>query len=177
LAQGEQEDPRSELVRRLEEYQRFKQIAEELKVKEGQRQDLFQRVVDQEKLDQLKEDSQEVFIEASLFDLINALSAALKSVPEKEDYEVDGEEYTIEQKIHSILHLLMEKPRLSLMELFSQSKHKVEVICTFVAVLELIRLKEVIAIQSRQFEDIEIARNIEHEQPGPQDQESNQAQN
>ena len=165
LAAADAEDPRSELVRRLEEYQRFKEIAEDLKQKESFRQDLFQRLVDEEKLNEIKEDSQEVLIEASLFDLINALSSALKDIPEKQDYEIDQEEHTIEKKIHSILHLLIETPKISLMALFTKAKSKVEVVCTFVAVLELIRLKEIIAFQHHQFDDIEISRNTEHELP------------
>ena len=79
---AEEEDPRSELARRLLEYQQFKEVAEALKLKESQRQDLFERKIDEEKIGEIKEESKEVFFEASLFDLINALSHALKSKPE-----------------------------------------------------------------------------------------------
>ncbi len=163
LAQEPQEDPRSELVRRLEEYQQFKAIADELKSKEIQRQDLFSRVINEEQLNAIKEDAQEVFIEATLFDLINALNAAINSIPEKKAYEIKKEEYTVEGKIHYLLHTLLEKPNLSLMEIFRTCDGKVEMICTFIAVLELIRLKEIIMVQRRAFEDIEIIRNSDHE--------------
>lgn len=166
LAAQEQPDPRDELVARLQEYQKFKQIAEELKNKEAWRQGLFTRVVDQEQLEQLKEDSQEVFIEASLFDLVNALSAAIAKIPEKKTYEINREEFTVEGKIHTIVHLLLERQRLSLLELFSKAVNKQEMVVTFVAILELIRLKEVVALQRRQFDDIEIVRNSAHEAPG-----------
>lgn len=165
LAQGEQEDPRSELVRRLEEYQQFKAVAETLKNKELHRQDLFPRTVDEEKLNELKEDAQEVFIEATLFDLINALSHAISHVPQKKDYEIVKEEYTVEMKIHDLLHLLLDNSRMSLMDLFKKTSSKVEAICTFVAVLELIRQKEIVVVQRRQFDDIEILRNTPHEAP------------
>lgn len=170
LAAEEQADPRDELVQRLQEYQKFKQIAEELKFKEMFRSNLFQRVIDQEQLEQLKEDSQEVVFEASLFDLINALNAALKKIPEKKTYEIKQEEYTIEGKIHSIVHLLLDQPRVSLIELFTKATCKREMIVTFIAILELIRLKEVIILQRRQFEDIEIVRNAAHEHPDPSPQ-------
>jgi chromatin segregation and condensation protein Rec8/ScpA/Scc1 (kleisin family) len=63
------------------------------------------------------------------------------------------------------LHLLIETPRLSLIELFRRSTSKIEIVCTFVAVLELTRLKEIVVVQHRQFEDIEIVRNTANETP------------
>ena len=165
LAGPEATDPRQELVDRLKEYEQFKLIAEGLKSKELYRQDLFVRQVDQEKLNEIKEDAQEVFIEATLFDLINALSHALKAVPEKKDYQITQEEHTIEGKIHSLLHLLIESPKISLKDLFKQAASKNEIICTFVAVLELTRQKEVVMIQNHQFDDIEILRNTANEMP------------
>jgi len=163
LAGPEVLDPRQELVDRLKEYEQFKLIAEGLKSKERDRQNLFSRLVDEKKLDEIKIDAQEVLFEATLFDLISALSEALKHVPEKKDYQVSKEEYTIEGKIHELLHLLIETPRLSLMDIFRRSTNKEEVVCTFVAVLELTRLKEIIILQHRQFEDIEIMRNTANE--------------
>ena len=165
LAGPEAPDPRQELVDRLKEYEQFKLIAEKLKSQEFYRQNLFGRLVDEEKLNEIKEDAQEVMFEATLFDLINALSEALKHIPEKQDYQVSQEEYTIEGKIHELLHLLVESHRLSLTDLFRRSSSKTEVVCIFVAVLELTRLKEIVVLQHRQFEDIEIVRNTANETP------------
>jgi len=163
LAAEDAVDPRDELVQRLQEYQRFKQAAEDLKTREAGRQDLFRRVVDQEQLDQLREDAQEVTFEASLFDLINALNAAMGHVQDKKTYNIRKEEYTVEGKIHSIVHLLLDRQRLSLMELFSKAASKQEMVVTFIAILELIRLREIVALQRRQFDDIEIVRNSANE--------------
>jgi len=165
LAGPEVVDPRQELVDRLKEYEQFKLIAQGLKIKELFRQNLFGRLVDEEKLNEIKIDAREILFEATLFDLINALSGALKHVSEKKDYQVSREEYTIEGKIHELLHLLIETPCLSLMGLFSRSTNKEEIVCTFVAVLELVRLKEIIMVQHRPFEDIEIMRNTANETP------------
>lgn len=165
LAAEEQSDPRDELMQRLQEYQQFKQIAEDLKTKEGLRQDLFQRLVDQEKLDQMKEDAQEVLFEASLFDLINALNSAIQNFSPKKTYEVQREVFTVEGKIHTIVHLLLDVGKVSLLDLFRKAASKQEMVVTFVAILELIRLKEIMAVQRRAFEDIEIVRNAEHEHP------------
>ena len=165
LSGPEQVDPRQELVDRLKEYEQFKLIAEQLKSKELHRQDLFGRLVDEKKLIEIKEDAQEVLFEATLFDLINALSEALKHVPEKKDYQLSQEEYTVEGKIHELLHLLVETPHLSLMDLFRRATGKTEIIFTFIALLELTRLKEIVLMQHRQFEDIEIVRNTANETP------------
>ena len=66
------------------------------------------------------------------------------------------------------MHLLVETPRVSLMDLFRRSTNKEEVVCTFAAILELTRLKEIIIVQRRHFEDIEIIRNTANETPSSQ---------
>lgn len=177
LAEEEvEEDPRDELVRRLEEYKRFKEIAEELKSKESHRQDLFTRIVDEAAMNELKEDAKEVMIEATLFDLINALSQALKKIPQKTTYQVTKEEFTVEQKIHALLHMLIEEESVNLIELFAKSQDKMEIVVTFMAVLELIRLKEIICLQRRMFDDIVIQRNKLKESPSvTQDDKQEQA--
>jgi segregation and condensation protein A len=177
LAQEEEEeDPRDELVRRLEEYKKFKEIAEQLKTKEGHRQDHFGRMIDEQALNDLKEDAKEVMIEATLFDLINALSQALRKIPEKTSYEVTKEEFTVEHKIHAILHILIEQESINLMGLFAKAQDKMEVIVTFMAVLELIRLREIVCVQKRAFEDIEIVRNKANVTPVQEEQTSAEAQ-
>lgn len=165
LAGPEAVDPRQELVDRLKEYEQFKIIAEGLKSKEQYRQSLFGRLVDEAKLNEIKEDAQEVLFEATLFDLINALSEALRHIPEKSDYQITRQEFTIEGKIHELLHLLVENPRISLMDIFRRSIDKTELVCTFVAVLELTRLKEIIIVQHHQFDEIVIVRNTANESP------------
>ena len=154
----EEEDPRDELVRRLEEYKRFKEIAGELHEHEQRRKDFFSRSVEDE-VQQLKSDAKEVYFEANLFDLINALSDALKKVPEEVLHEIVTENFTVEQKIHDLLHQLLDTTAVNLSEVFRKSRSKTEAIVTFLAVLELIRLKEIKAVQKTQFGDIEIARN------------------
>ena len=161
-ATPEEADPRTDLVRRLEEYQRIKEAAEELRLRAEKRGDLFSRRIDEGAMNDLKEDSKEVYFEANLFDLITALSKALLNKPEKGEYEVVKEEYTVEKKVHMILHLLVERPHFRLDELFSLAHDKMEVIVTFMAVLELCRLKELVVVQKRTFSDIEIVRNTEN---------------
>ena len=155
----EELDPRDELVKRLQEYKIFKEIAEKLKEKESFRQDFFGRNIDEELTKEIKEDAKEVYFEANLFDLINAFTKALRKFKEETVYQVNKEEFTVDQKIHEVLHLLLEKESIMLTELFAKAKSKIEVIVTFMSILELIRLREILVRQKRLFDDIEILRN------------------
>ncbi len=156
----EQEDPRAELVKRLLEYEKFKEIAEDLRQKEQGQQEIFKRpkAVDREQPSK----EREVYFEASIFDLISAFSKALEDIPKQAFYEVIKDEFSIEGKTHQILHLLLEKQSIGLSELFGLAKNKMEIIVTFLAVLELIRLKEIAARQKELFSEIEILRNLDN---------------
>jgi segregation and condensation protein A len=162
-----QEDPRAELVRRLLEYEKFKEIALSLREREAEQREVFKRP--KVEMDKAASEEKEVYFEASIFDLINAFSQALKDIPKEVFYEVIKDEFTVEEKIHNILHLLLLRPSARLSELFQKAKNKLEIIVTFLAILELIRMKEIVARQSALFDEIEISRNknniIPYERP------------
>ncbi len=164
--EDEQEDPRAELIRRLLEYEKFKEIAQDLRQREQEQQEVFKRP----KPLNLPQDK-EVYFEASLFDLISAFSKALEEVPKELFYEVIKDEFSVEDKVHQILHLLLERQSVLISELFSKSKNKLEIIVTFLAILELIRMKEIAACQKGLFGEIEVVRNTEniipHEKRNP----------
>jgi len=155
-----QEDPRAELVRRLLEYEKFKEIAETLRKREEEQREVFKRP--KVEIEAALPDEKEVYFEASIFDLINAFSRALKDVPKEVFYEVIKDEFTIEEKVHDILHLLLLRPSVRISELFNKAKHKIEIVVTFLAILELVRMKEIVARQNELFQDIEILRNKEN---------------
>jgi segregation and condensation protein A len=157
VPEEEQEDPRAELVRRLLEYEKFKQIAETLRQKETEQGEIYKRP--KTEIEKEIGGEKEVYFEASIFDLINAFTRALKDIPREVFYEVIKDEFTIEEKIHELLHLLLVEPSLRLSELFAQAKNKIELIVTFLAILELVKLKEAVARQSALFDDVEIFRN------------------
>ncbi len=149
--QEEEEDPREELVRKLLEYEKFKEAAEFLRDKEIERNRYFKRPT-------IDSPTGEVYIEASIFDLISAFKGVLKDIPKDIFFEVVKDEFTVEDKIHDLLHLLLERDKVSLAELFSTAKNKLEIVVTFLAILELIKLKEIAAIQEELFGSILIAR-------------------
>jgi len=159
-SEAEAEDPREELVRRLLEYEKFKEIAGDLRQKEAQQQEVFKRP--KPEAEKKEAQNQETYFEASIFDLINAFSQALKDIPKEVFYEVVKDKFTMEEATHQILHLLLVNSSVKLSELFSRAKNKMEIIVTFLAVLELIKIKEIIARQSELFQEIDIVRNKEN---------------
>jgi len=156
LLPEEEEDPREELVRRLVEYKKFKEVAGILQDLESQRKKMFTRDIP------FEVEPGEVFFEASLFDLITAFTRVLKDVPKEMFQEIIKDEFTVERSMHDLLHMLVKTPVMSLFDLFKSAKNKPEIIATFLAVLELIRLKEIIVVQKQNFSDIEIIRNEKH---------------
>jgi segregation and condensation protein A len=157
----EEEDPRAELVRRLLEYEKFKEVAETLRQREAGQQEIFKRPKSEANKIEAG-GAGEVYFEASIFDLINAFTKALEEVPKELFYEVIKDEFTIEGKVHEILHLMMMESHKRVAELFAKAKNKMEIIVTFLAILELIRLKEIVIRQKGLFGEIEIMRNEEN---------------
>lgn len=150
----EEEDPREELVKKLLEYQKYKKVAQSLRKKETNRLKYLTRP---DSLSEYKPEN--LYFEASIFDLITAFKTALKDVPKDVFLEVIKDEFTVEQKIHDILHLLLEKNTIGLNTLFTNSKNKIEIVATFLAILELIRMKEIGVFQKDLFGKIIIEKN------------------
>ncbi|MCG8431160.1 MAG: segregation/condensation protein A [Candidatus Omnitrophica bacterium] len=158
-SQDEEEDPRAELVQRLLEYEKFKEAANSLREKEIQQRELFKRPRSERPRELVSDTGGQKYFEANIFDLINAFSQALKDVPKEVFYEVVKDEFTISEKIHSLLHLMLIKPSVKLSELFAKTGSKMELIVTFLAVLELVKMREIIAFQREMFQEIELSRN------------------
>ena len=157
---GEEEDPREELVRRLLEYRKFKEAAGKLQEMYDGHKKLFvhKGAGDQGKI--VAEDGTEYF-EASLFDLIGAFKKVLNEVPKETFHEAIKDKYSVGDKIHTIYHRLAKEPRAYFTSLFKDARNKDEIIVTFLAVLELIKLREIIIVQKDFFGEIEIIRNPE----------------
>ena len=150
---GEEEDPRNDLVRRLLEYQKFKEAAEFLREKEFS---MSEQVVRTDTIRDYR--PKEINFEANMFDLITAFQEALKNVPKDLFFEVMKDEYTVEEKCEFIEELIMENDHIDLSELFARSKTKMELVSTFLAVLELIKRQVVSAVQENLFAKISLVR-------------------
>ncbi|MCX5715824.1 MAG: segregation/condensation protein A, partial [Candidatus Omnitrophica bacterium] len=160
VKEEEELDPRLELVQKLLEYKKFKEAAGELFNMERRQKDVFGRAIPFD----APPDSKPCF-EASLFDLITAFNKILKDIPKDVFYEVIKDEFTVEGKMHDIFHMLVNRSIVHFSELFKGAKNKFEVVTIFLAVLELIRLKEIVAVQEKPFDEIKIERNPENIKP------------
>jgi segregation and condensation protein A len=151
----EEPDPRSELVKRLLEYKAFKEASERLRVFEAERGKIFTRT----NVEPEKDENDLSLVDVSLFELLNAFSKVLKGLQKNELHEIVKDEFTVAEKVHEIFHRLAKRPVVYFSELFTAAKNKLEVITTFLALLELVRLREVLVKQPGHFGEIEISRN------------------
>ena len=151
----EEADPRWELVRQLVEYKKFKDAALHLEALEGRRADVFGR---EGETIELGPDNDLALRDVSIFDLITAFNEALKRVPQEELREIFAERFTVGEKIEAIGERLRRETRFPFSSLFARMASKHEIVCTFLALLELIRLMQVRAVQSGPFGEIELAK-------------------
>ncbi len=150
----EEDDPRWDLIRQLIEYKKFKEAAGELQMRELEQARIFARVGD----GSAPEMAPLHLGEVGIFQLINAFQNVLKRLDAKEDLrEIFGENFTVSDKIERILQSMSGGKSIRFSDLFSQMASRVEIVVTFLALLELIRLKQVRAIQADPFQEIEIA--------------------
>ena len=151
----EGEDPRWELIRQLVEYKKFKDAAAQLQVLEARQEDVFPRTPSKLEF----EAKAPARPEASIFDLVNAVNVVLKRFSQREDLrDIFEDKWTVSEKIEHLLRVLGERPSVRFSELFEGVTSRSEVVVTFLALLELIRLKQLTAIQREPFGEIEICR-------------------
>jgi len=149
--EAEGPDPRQELVNKLLEYQRYKEAASLLTVYNDKAKDIFYRQV----LPPFSPD--EFVLKASVFDLMGAFQHILDEAP-KEVGEILRDEIPLEVKIRHVLGLLADRESVAFEELFTPGARRLELVVTFMAILELIRLKQIVARQDDVFGHIRICR-------------------
>ncbi len=149
LPEEQEEDPRKELVERLLEYKKFKEVGAFLKEKEIQRQEVFFREVFPEFKDQ------DFSLDVSLYDLVTAFHKVyFKAKPEVK--EIIEQEISVEDRIAEIISFLEGKKFVSFSSLFLKDMSKSYLIVTFIALLELVFLKKIILKQNRLFGQIRV---------------------
>ncbi len=151
---AEEDDPRWELVRQLIEYKKFKDAAAHLQQCELTQENLFSRVAEKQEFE-----AERPIGEVSIFDLINAFNGILKRINQTEDLrEIFAENYTVSDKIDLIMKLTAGGVSLKFSELFASVASRTEIVVTFLALLELIRLKQLRAVQCDTFGEIELVK-------------------
>lgn len=157
----DEEDPRWELIRQLVEYKKFKDAAAQLQELEVRQESIFPRLPPKLEFDREQPVNK---AEASIFDLVNAVSNILKRFSEKEDLrEIFEDKWSVSEKIDLLRRQITSRPRLKFSEMFEGATSRTEVVVTFLAMLELIRLRVLVALQSEEFGDIEIGRGPQSE--------------
>lgn len=161
--EADEEDPRFELIRQLIEYKKFKEAAASLRDQEALRENLFPRSPVTPELA-----LQETLLveEVGIFDLINAFQKVLKRLEKKPENlrEIFAENFTVSDKIDHVLRVLRVGVSLRFEELFADAASRTEIVVTFLAMLELIRLKQLRVRQEAHFGEIWIDR-INEAQP------------
>jgi segregation and condensation protein A len=150
---GSGEDPRAELMRRLREYQRYRDAAFELRMKEHDQQQIFVRG-GQIEIEQSSEEKE--LVEATVFDLFKAYQKILDTKSFEKDYEIEITEMSVTDRIQHIMEILNASESVTFDSLFTVLNSKQEIIVTFLAVLELMRLKLLRIQQTNHFETIRI---------------------
>ena len=151
----EEEDPRWDLVRQLVEYKKFKDVAMHLESLEARREDIFGRDGAEAVLGK---EPDVALHDVGLFDLISAFNEALKNVKSEELREIFAERFTVAEKIEHLGDRLRREGRFSVSRIFEGMKSRHEIACTFLALLELIRLNQARAVQKETYGEIFIER-------------------
>ena len=134
-------DTKEELIRRLLEYERFKNAARELEDRDILNRDVFVR---QDRSERVTDVS---FEQLSVFDLMSALQRVLERYPGPSVHTVVQETVSVRERMTYILDELHHRPSVLFQELFDSARSRMDVVVTFLALLELIRIRAVHAVQ------------------------------
>jgi segregation and condensation protein A len=157
----EEQDPRANLVKRLVEYKRFKEVAATMSTREDEEREVFYRSyyeADQRTVTDSEEDSS--LRDVTLFDLIASFRFAVERMPKKFVHEVVRLNVTIDEQIEFILDYFSRRSEATFLELVKDMEEKIRIVVTFIALLELIRAKRILVRQSETFGEVSIMRNV-----------------
>jgi segregation and condensation protein A len=146
----EKEDPRTELVYQLLEHQKFKNAAEMLYTREE-----LENAVWNKPPEGVLEDGSEV-VAVTLFDLLKAFHEVVRRFEAERVLEVEQDEITVEQQMEDIRKRFLVYDTLAFSSFFADARSKRRLIVIFLALLELVRLREIWLSQKKAFEEIQI---------------------
>lgn len=149
-------DPREELVRRLLEYKTFKEAARQLDTQERMWREIYSRQPVPE--EETVESDEALLDNIGLFDLVDALQGILNRNPGKKLLEIIPDNLTVRDRMNVILEALEKQESIAFEALFESSCHRMVIIVTFLALLELIRLRTIRVYQAEGFGPILLSR-------------------
>ncbi|HAB17456.1 MAG TPA: segregation/condensation protein A [Verrucomicrobiota bacterium] len=150
----DEDDPRWELIRRLVEYKKFKDAAAKLQTREAEVGQMYERRP-------LRPEWEEAPVirrgEVSIFELVGAVSEILKRFHSQPHlHELEADPYSVSEKIESLRQLVGERRRVRFSELFVAARSRTEVVCIFLALLELSRMRQLELAQTDEFGEIDV---------------------
>lgn len=158
--EGEEEfDPRAELVRRLLEYKRWKEMAELLERKQLQQRKLAYRGNFENDPKVMEEESDEDLLrDVTLFDLIASFQHAVNKMPRKHVHEINKLNVSLDEQMEFILNLFKDKVEVSFYEIALTMTEKIRIVVTVVAILELMKQHLITINQFNPYGDITIVK-------------------
>lgn len=156
VEEEDDEDPRTELVRQILEYKRFKEVAESLNDYEDRQRRKFPRTYfDWEKK---YENKKIIMKEVSMFDLLTAFKSVLDNMPRVDSHNVGAMGPTLEEQIEFLTNIMKKNERIAFSDLMKELSDRISVVVTFIALLELIRSHRILIQQAAVFGEIWIMR-------------------
>ena len=149
------DDPRIDLVAQLLEYKKYKNIANKLKNLHFENKDTFFRSSTKVVYDQ-SPDISDFLQEVTLYEISKIFKEAIENAPTQDSFEIYRETVSLKDQKEFILQRLKTNKISSLKKLVKKLETKIEIIVTFLSLLEMIKQSEIICLQKENFKDIEI---------------------
>ncbi len=148
-------DPRTELVQKLLEYKRFKEVALSMQLLEEDRRQLFPRLnFEPIEAGEIEDEAKR----PTLFDLIRAYQMAMKNMPKITVHEIKKIPVTIEQQTEFLLKKLDEQIQVSFIKIVQELTERITIVVTFLAILEMAKMRLVNIIVREDYSDFWITK-------------------
>ncbi len=162
-AMSPEEDPRTELVERLLEHERFRQAAEMLQ----QKRLVEEAIWSNPQIERFSADDEEPGLAVTLYDLVKTLESVLERIKNRPVYQVSKDDVSVPDMIHYLRNLLTQQSgtgSLVVRELFEQQPSRSAMICLFLAILELAKLQAIVLKQKDAFGEIVLKKHRRFEE-------------
>jgi segregation and condensation protein A len=147
-------DPRLDLVRQLVEYKKFKDAAGQLLELETLQSEAFAYGGEKPVFEKGPEDAGQALGDIGLFDLLTAFREVLERAPMEPLGHLEPIRWSVPDKMEAIIAMIKTGGRIAFSKLFNLESHRGEVIVTFLALLELLRLRQISLHQNEAFHEI-----------------------
>lgn len=155
VSESDEIQTREELIERLLEYKKYKQVAMKLREKEVERSKIYTRPAENLSM-YIQEGEVNPVANISLYHLLDVFYRVLNRRKGAPPAKIERDEVSIEKKMEEITNILARKRHVLFSQLLLDARHKSEVITTFLAILELIKKQLIICHQRKLFDDISI---------------------